>query len=339
MYNLKLFSLILTCGSLAAAAASPFAGLTGREILAKINLTMRPTDYVEQQTGNNGVWATVYDYATNGDGLLIDYFDATHTIATTSDQPSGLYLINVAPIAWWGTSNYGTAPALDLHNIITAGAEVAALKSDLPPGLVTTPSYDNGTWCVGVGSYYGVDAPMYTPPRGREGDFARALMYCATMYPMELWCGKGYYIYADGTYPLLSEYGKDLLMMWHRADPVDEFELKRNSTISARQGNDNPFVTYPDLAEYIWGNLTDQAVEQPDNQPTVQPSLKATYSIAADSVLTLSSPYLPEDLDWSIDGIAATAATVSLQSLTLGEHILSYHNSDLSGVIKIFITK
>jgi hypothetical protein len=344
MNNLKLLSLILLPCTLT--AATPFDGLTGREILSKINLTMRPTSYAEHQTGSDGAWATVSAFTVNNCGVIVDYFDPDNS-TVVADPPSGIFLTNIAPADWWGTnSKYDKLPRLDLHNIVTAGSDVDRLKSDLPQGRVTSATYDNGTWSVGTGKYYGADAPMYTPPRGREGDFARSLMYCAVMYPMELWCGKGYYLLADGDYPLLSDYGKQLLMAWHRADPVDDFELKRDSIISERQGNSNPFVTYPGLAEYIWGDKagetfgdnTTETPDESDEQPTVKP-LKANYSISVDQYISLSSPYLPEDLSWTIDGINATATTISLDTLTEGEHLLQYSNSELTGIIKIFITK
>ncbi|MBP6231364.1 MAG: endonuclease, partial [Paludibacteraceae bacterium] len=46
----------------------------------------------------------------------------------------------------------------------------------------------------------------------------------------------------------------NLFMKWHRQDPVSPKEVTRNNAIYAHQDNRNPFIDYPELAEYIWGN-------------------------------------------------------------------------------------
>ena len=51
----------------------------------------------------------------------------------------------------------------------------------------------------------------------------------------------------------LSEYGKLLLLKWHRQDPVSAKEMERNNGVEEVQGNRNPFVDYPCLVEYLWG--------------------------------------------------------------------------------------
>ena len=53
---------------------------------------------------------------------------------------------------------------------------------------------------------------------------------------------------------------RDLLVQWHRMDPVSKKELDRAIEVNKIQGNRNPFIDYPDLVEYIWGNKQGQAV-------------------------------------------------------------------------------
>jgi len=59
----------------------------------------------------------------------------------------------------------------------------------------------------------------------------------------------------NNTYPTLKPYAVDLLIKWHRDDPVSEKEINRNNEVYRVQGNRNPFVDFPELAEHIWGNL------------------------------------------------------------------------------------
>ena len=54
---------------------------------------------------------------------------------------------------------------------------------------------------------------------------------------------------------------RDLLVEWHRMDPVSEKEKARAIEVNKIQGNRNPFIDYPELVEYIWGNKQGQAVD------------------------------------------------------------------------------
>ncbi len=42
------------------------------------------------------------------------------------------------------------------------------------------------------------------------------------------------------------------LLEWNNAVPVDEFEIQRNNRIYEYQGNRNPFIDYPELANKVF---------------------------------------------------------------------------------------
>ena len=44
-----------------------------------------------------------------------------------------------------------------------------------------------------------------------------------------------------------------MLLEWNRLDPVDEWEMERNNETAKIQGNRNPFIDHPELADIIWG--------------------------------------------------------------------------------------
>lgn len=47
------------------------------------------------------------------------------------------------------------------------------------------------------------------------------------------------------------------LLAWHKADPVDEYEIRRNNLLFKNYTkNRNPFIDYPEWADYIWGTAT-----------------------------------------------------------------------------------
>lgn len=92
----------------------------------------------------------------------------------------------------------------------------------------------------------------YNGPTGNQGswkgDVARALFYMAVRYnALSL---------ANGDLPdtTVGQIG-DLasLLAWNHSDPRDDFEMNRNNYIYTWQINRNPFIDYPNLADYIFG--------------------------------------------------------------------------------------
>ena len=58
-----------------------------------------------------------------------------------------------------------------------------------------------------------------------------------------------------------TDYGLALMLSWHRQDPVSQKEVERNNGIQKTQGNRNPFIDYPYLAEFIWGEMSGQVLD------------------------------------------------------------------------------
>jgi hypothetical protein len=58
----------------------------------------------------------------------------------------------------------------------------------------------------------------------------------------------------NDSYLTFTPYLIEVLLQWHRIDPVSEKEINRLDAISSIQHNRNPFIEYPELVEYIWGN-------------------------------------------------------------------------------------
>lgn len=79
-----------------------------------------------------------------------------------------------------------------------------------------------------------------------RGDVARILFYMATRY-LELHLDDHLNVADDMSMGKLST-----LLVWNELDPVDEFEIQRNNRIYEYQGNRNPFIDYPELANKIW---------------------------------------------------------------------------------------
>ena len=62
-----------------------------------------------------------------------------------------------------------------------------------------------------------------------------------------------------GEYPTLKEWASTLYRQWSKNDKVSEIETKRNDAVYAIQSNRNPFIDYPFISEYIWGDSVNVA--------------------------------------------------------------------------------
>jgi hypothetical protein len=97
----------------------------------------------------------------------------------------------------------------------------------------------------------------YNGPSGTmnswKGDVARSVFYMAVRYNA--------LSVVNGDIPVTTV-GKlgDLasLLTWNTLDPSDDFEMNRNNYIYTWQINRNPFIDYPELANYIWGTKVGQ---------------------------------------------------------------------------------
>ena len=112
--------------------------------------------------------------------------------------------------------------------------------------------------------YYGT---VYEVADEYKGDIARSYFYMATRYAgqCEDWDGGAFGSDNNG----LEDYTAQLMLKWHRQDPVSEKELIRSEVIfgnplynkcDKKQANRNPFIDYPELVEYIWGEKKDVPV-------------------------------------------------------------------------------
>ncbi|MBO5619617.1 MAG: endonuclease [Paludibacteraceae bacterium] len=131
--------------------------------------------------------------------------------------------------------------------------------------LAGTYTYNGTTYST---TAYSGSGSVYEPADEYKGDIARGFFYMATRYNSA--CSGWGEMFGDVNG--LTQYTVDLMLKWHRLDPVSEKELIRNEVIygnttynkvggSYYQGNRNPFIDYPCLVEYIWGDSVGKSVD------------------------------------------------------------------------------
>ena len=201
--------------------------------------------------------------------------------------------------SWFGTASLAgkemssskkNSPGSDIFHIYPTAYGMNSRRGNRPYGEVAVAAYTsfNGTKygtpkSISVsntvaGAFVEASTSMSTnvlePVDEYKGDIARS--YFGTMVK---WAGEWAFnkaeegrvifdatIDADTHYGPennygLTPYGVAMLLKWHRQDPVSQKEIDRNNAIQLTQGNRNPFIDYPYLAEYIWGERSGQELD------------------------------------------------------------------------------
>ena len=180
----------------------------------------------------------------------------------------------------------------DLFHMYPTDKVVNNKRSNYPFGETNGESYKsaNDFSKLGKCTVEGYSGTVFEPNDEYKGDFARTYFYMVTCYEEKLpdW----YNNFSDSrptldgkTYPGLSEWQLKMLMRWAKQDPVSEKEVNRNNAVYEIQKNRNPFIDYPGLEEYIWGDKQDEAFSY-DNVPSAIKSVDT----AADQPAVIYSP-------------------------------------------------
>lgn len=164
--------------------------------------------------------------------------------------------------SWWGGSKIEAYK--DLFHLNPSDAAANNRKSNFPLGIVKTQTYTNGVTTVGKpsGGDCGGAPNVFEPHDMYKGDFARAYFYMFTIYDDISWSvsqDDRNFMFDGSSYPSLRPWAYEMLLQWAKEDPVSQKEIDRNEAIYKVQGNRNPFIDFPELAEYIWGDKTSTA--------------------------------------------------------------------------------
>lgn len=275
---------------------------------------------------------------TNSSGQLWSIFDSKLPKYDSTKLPEGYELTSIIHPSYYcskDAQNYDIY--YDLHLIMPCSIEVINEKEDYPCGEINEITYTNGSIKIGVTSINGTKTSRYEPSNEYKGDIARMIMYAVTCYPTLKWQNKAPQLINGGMYPTLNKLAIDLLLKWHREDPVSTKEIERNENVYKLQFNRNPFIDFPDLAEYLWGNKIGESMHRnsDDNNPTNE-FIHSTYHLSDDAI-HLESKYIPNDVHWAIDGKYIGTKTIVPNTLAIGIHELTFVGANCSGKILISI--
>lgn len=207
-----------------------------------------------------GTWWGFYVTDRLADNSVRDRYSAEEFFfGERSYAVDGMNIEHSFPKSWWGGQENNAYK--DLYNLMPCEAKINNSKSNFPMGPVDRVSTTNGVTKIGWRSGESATNDKYWEPADNwKGDFARGYMYMATAYQNFSWSGaQAVRILQDGAYPTLQPWAYELYLQWSDADPVDDIETVRNNNVEQMQGNRNPFVDFPNLDEYVWGDSVDVA--------------------------------------------------------------------------------
>lgn len=272
MRNIFLLFILSFVISLTATADVPLSYYTRADGQKKASLKtalhncIQPQSVLSYGSGGGSTWSGFYRTDRMADGEVRDRYSNDHRYfpanasASSASAVSGMNIEHSFPKSWWGGSSNNAYK--DLFNLMPCESGINSSKSNYAMGTVTKVSVDNGCTKVGEGpTKNGTTRKLWEPADKWKGDFARAYMYMATTYSNFKWESNGLDMLQQDEWPTLQEWAYTLLLKWVREDPVDNIEIARNEAVYKIQGNRNPYIDFPNLAEYVWGDSINRAFD------------------------------------------------------------------------------
>ena len=285
------FALSFFAKSVTPAASLPtyYEDINGKSGKSLFDAVQKVTKEGYTSLGYDGLWGTFKTTDKKSNGKVWDmYSDCSWTFG--SDQ-CGSYSSECdcynrehsIPKSWFGGSTSG--PGCDIFHLVPTDGKVNGVRSNYAFGEVSSASYTydgakkgsaksitiigGNTIAGNAGTTISCSGTVFEPRDEYKGDFARGYMGSLLKWAGDksFTTGEGSKIFtttfSSGSFGL-TQYGVALLMKWHRQDPVSQKEIDRNNGIQQTQGNRNPFIDYPYLAEYIWGEKAGETLNLAD---------------------------------------------------------------------------
>jgi len=302
----------------------------GSDLLAQLQSTVGPHTNV----GYDGLWNVYTTSDVRDDGTLWDMYSTKRwprnftKCGSYSGLGSCVNREHSFPKSWWGGGNQ--TQYSDAFHLYPTDGWVNGKRSNFPYG-----ECDGGTQLPASGSvkalgklgrctFPGYSGEVFEPDDEYKGDFARSYFYLAAAYNDKIagWTeGNGNAMLAGNRFPVFKTWAINLLLKWHRQDPVSTKERDRNDAVYAHQHNRNPFIDHPDMVEYIWGDKAGQKWMPAGSAPQLtQPvdgsaiNVGATLAgVARTATVTVSGSALTADVSLTASGagFSVSPATIS----------------------------
>ena len=255
-------------GAMSAYAVAPSGYYTSAQGKNKGNLLKALESLVgEHKTiSYSGLWDLYHESDVTADGYIWDMYSTVKF--TPGKNQCGNYSSvgdcynreHSFPKSWFDDQSPMYS---DAFHIYPTDGKVNGQRSNYPYGecangnTLSSTSKGKPLGRLGNSTFSGYSGTVFEPDDQYKGDFARSYFYMAAAYNSRIdeWSSAQL---AGNSYPCFSSWSVNLLMKWHREDPVSQKEIDRNEVVYRNQGNRNPFIDHPELAEYVWGTKKDE---------------------------------------------------------------------------------
>ncbi len=230
--------------------------------------------HLETVIGNHTVvsYDNLYDVYDDSDrhpdGTIWDMYSTKNWGSNFSSVKCGNYSVvgdcinkeHSFPKSWFDNKS----PMMsDAFHIYPTDGRVNGQRSNYPYGECANGTYLPSQGSVrplgklGASTFPGYSGTVFEPDDQYKGDFARSYFYMAARYNSKIstWHED---MMAGNNYPCFSSWAVELLLKWHRQDPVSDKETVRNDAVYGHQHNRNPFIDHPEMVEFIWGDKVGQ---------------------------------------------------------------------------------
>ena len=281
--------------------------------------------------GYDGLYEAYRATDTRPDGYVRDWYsNATYYThvkdkAGTYHQEGDCYnREHSVPQSWFQDYEHSSIIKADIVHVLPTDGYVNNQRGNYPLAKVGTWTYRSANEYSKLGSCAtpGYSGRVFEPNDEIKGDMARIYFYMATCYEdvVDDWAGNATASAVfDGTsYPAFKTWYLNMLMEWSKNDPVDAVEIARNNAVKLKQGNRNPFVDYPGLEDYIWGDKKNVAFSYDHYEGSSSGKQYVTMSFSPTSVTaTLGESFTAPTLSMSPSGLTVTYSSSNTNVATV----------------------
>ncbi len=261
--------LCLSCGAKAVDLKTYYAKADGKNG-AGLKTALYQTIHNHENIGYDGLLSAYHESDCRADGKLRDWYsNVTNFVIGGSaenhaykKEGDGYNREHTVPQSWFGSGEMKS----DLVQVIPTDGYVNNRRSNYPMGENNGEVYSsaNSYSKVGACKVSGYSGTCFEPNDEIKGDIARIYFYVLACYENlhPNWTsGYASNVFDGKTYPGLKDWSLKMFLRWAKEDPVDDVERARNEVVYAKQKNRNPFVDYPSLCEFVWGDSISYAFD------------------------------------------------------------------------------
>lgn len=332
---LCLLSLSVFAESLTPGFYNSANGLKDGALKDALKSLIRDHTAIPYGSGASSTWGVFFYSDRNDEGYMMDmYCDEWSYVSNPGDVASGCNIEHSFAKSWWGGSKNDAYK--DCYHLNPSNSTANSARSNYPLGVPETDIKTSGSLKVGKIHHptLNVDFSVFEPKDEYKGDFARAYFYMATCYGhwsngdidevLSQYNGwrtnnsdvGSYFAMQNDNYLEFQPWEQEILIQWHRQDPVSEKEIKRMDAVSNFQHNRNPFIDYPYLAEFIWGEKAGEALDMSklvaSSDATFVPGVSNGWNGEGGSTVDPEDPPTDDPTDDPQDGTITVAQAMEI---------------------------